>query len=292
MSLITIRCPYCGRELNVPEDAENIVCMFCAQPIDIREVLTPSSVTDLEPLLPEELFSARLDAKNFTANHYQEEYERYLAQFRPALDAFHRNAQADSNAAEHFADLLFQKFQNSLQETGGKHPDSFPLRLTITALTVPSILSLDSPESERAADCFLEKWNTVFPKEHLGKATYEQVLAGFKHKFCYITTAVCNSLGKGDGCAELNAFRSFRDGWLASSPDGPEKITEYYLFAPMIVRSIDACGHAEAEYRRIWENCLSPLLTCIQEGRQTDCAEGYEKMVLSLERKWLTPHNK
>lgn len=292
MSLITIRCPHCGRELNVPEDAENIVCMFCAQPIDVREVLAPSSVTDLEPLLLEELFSARLDVKNFTADRYQQEYERYLAQLRPALDAFRRNAQTDFGAAERFADLLFQKFQNSLQATGGKRVDSFPLRLTITALTVPSILSLESPETERVADRFLEKWNASFPKEHLGKATYEQVLAGFKHKFCYITTAVCNSLGKGDDCAELNEFRSYRDGWLASSPDGPEKITEYYLFAPMIVRSIDASGHAEAEYRHIWEDSLSPLLTCIREGRQTDCAAGYEKMVRCLEQKWLTHHVK
>ena len=59
----------------------------------------------------------------------------------------------------------------------------------------------------------------------------------------------------------------------------------------MIVRAIDASGHAEAEYRRIWEESLSPLLACIREGRQATCAEGYEKMVRSLECKWLSPHH-
>lgn len=296
MSLVTIHCPHCGRELSIPEDAGNIVCMFCAQPIDAQAILAPPAAPedapefrDLEPLLPDELFSSRLNSDNFIIDKYPEEYERYLAQFRPALDAFRLNARSDPGAAEQFADLLFRRFQNALQNSKRKRMDSFPVRLTITALTIPCILSLENADAGRAVDCFLERWNAAFPKEHLGKATYEQVFGGFRHKFCYITTAVCNSLGKGDDCAELNAFRSFRDGWLAQVPDGPEKITEYYLFAPMIVRAIDASGHADAEYRHIWEECLSPLLACIREGRQEACAEGYEKMVRSLECEWLSP---
>lgn len=297
MNLVTIHCPHCGRELNVPEDAGNIVCMFCTKPIDVQTVLTRATtenteeLRDLEALLPRELFLAQLNTENFSAAKYPEEYERYLTQFRPALNAFRMNALSSTDAAEQFAELLFQGFQDGLRDSKGKSRDSFPLRMTITMLTVPSILSLEIPEAGHAVDCFLEKWNTAFPKEHLGKATYDEILGGFRHKLCYITTAVCNSLGKGDDCAELNAFRSFRDGWLAHTPDGPEKITEYYLFAPMIVRAIDASGHAEAEYRRIWEESLSPLLACIREGRQATCAEGYEKMVRSLECKWLSPHH-
>ncbi len=296
MSLVTIRCPHCGRELNVPEDAGNIVCMFCAKPIDVRAVLAPPEPEeaaperrDVEPLLDDQLFKVRLNSENFVVAKYPAEYDRYLAQFRPALDAFRLNARSNPKEAEQFADLLLRKFQSTLEQANGKRKDSFPLRLTITALTIPAILSLENADATQAVDCFLEKWNAAYPKEHLGKATYEQVLGGFKHKFCYITTAVCASLGRGDDCAELNAFRAFRNGWLSHAPDGPEKITEYYLFAPMIVRAIDASGSAKAEYRRIWESCLSPLLVCIREGREEDCAAGYEKMVRSLEQKWLSP---
>ena len=294
MNLVTIHCPHCGRELNVPEDAGNIVCMFCAKPIDVQAVLTPTAaedteeIRDLKALLPKELFSAQLNTENFSAAKYPEEYERYLEQFRPALNAFRMNSLNNTGAAGQFAELLFQGFQDGLRDSRGKRRDSFPLRMTITMLTVPSILSLEIPEAGHAVDCFLEKWNAAFPKEHLGKATYDEILGGFRHKLCYITTAVCHSLGKGDDCAELNAFRAFRDGWLAHAPDGPEKITEYYLFAPMIVRAIDASGHAETEYLRIWKESLSPLLSCIREGRQETCADGYEKMVRSLERKWLS----
>lgn len=295
MSSVTIQCPHCGREMSVPDDAGKIVCMFCAGPIDVSALLSapekeeslPEPI-DLEPLLSPELFEPHLSSGNFTAEKYPGEYERYLEQFSPALKAFRRNALNDSQAAEQFAALLFQKFQAALLKPNGKRMDSLSLRMTITALTVPAILSSGTEESEHAADCLLELWNSTYPKEHLGKATYEQVSGGFRHKLCYITTAVCSSLGRADDCTELNEFRAFRDGWLAGSEDGPEKITEYYLFAPIIVRAIDASGHAPEEYRNIWEKWLSPLLQCLRGGRQEECAVGYEKMVRTLEQEWLS----
>jgi hypothetical protein len=294
MNLVTIHCPHCGRELNIPEDAGNIVCMFCARPIDAQTVRlasmqpeTATKIQNLGTLLPDALFTERLNPENFSAAKYPEEYECYLEQFRPALEAFRQNASDDPGAAEEFARLIFRRFQDRIQGPKGKHRDSFAFRLTITALTIPSILSLETAEAGHAVDSFLEQWNRAFPREHLGKATYEQILGGFHHKMCYITTAVCGSLGAGDDCAELNEFRSFRDSWLAHAPDGRAKITEYYLFAPMIVRAIDGSGQARTEYSRIWTDYLSPLLLLLRAGQQEDCASGYEKMVRSLERKWL-----
>lgn len=299
MSTVTIHCPHCGRELNVPDDAGKIVCMFCAGPIDVTALLSPAvpetpeapeaEAIDLEPLLPKDLFEPRLYYSNsFTSTKYPEEYERYLELFTPALKAFRQNALTDEQAPEQFAELLFRKFQDALRKPNGKREESLPLRMTITALTVPAILSSATEESEKAADRLLELWNSTYPKEHLGKATFEQIRGGFKHKMCYITTAVCGSLGKGDSCTELNEFRAFRDNWLAHTESGPEKITEYYLFAPMIVRAIDASGSAPEEYRQIWERWLSPLLQSLRCGREEECAAGYEKMVCTLEQKWLS----
>lgn len=295
MSSVNIHCPHCGRELNVPDDTGKIVCMFCAQPIDVPSILSAPvpegpapEFSDLEALLPGELFEPRLNSGNFTPAKYPEAYERYLALFSPALKAFRQNTLTDRQAPEQFAGLLFRKFQAALIMPNGKRIDSLPLRMTIAALTVPAMLSSGSEESDRAVDRFLEMWNSAFPKEHLGRATYEQISGGFKRKLCYITTAVCTSLGKGDDCDELNEFRAFRDGWLSYAEDGPEKITEYYLFAPMIVRAIDASGHAREEYQHIWETWLSPLLRCLRSGRSKECAAGYEKMVCTLEQKWLS----
>lgn len=292
-----IHCPHCGRELNVPEDSENIVCMFCAQPIDVQEILNTDQNSDsseydlqeIESLLSRELFTTRLDAGNFNASNYSEQFQKYLELFRPALECFQRGAKNHTDAAaEQFAGLLFQKFMDELPGKKGKKPtDVFDCRFTITSLTIPSILSMDSEPTEKAADCFLKKWNGKFPKETLGKATYEQIQSGFKRKLCYITTAVCGSLGAGDDCTELNEFRMFRDSWLAKAPGGREKIAEYYLFAPLIVQAIDQSGQATGEYRRIWKEYLTPCLSEIRSGQQDECARDYEKMVRSLEQKWL-----
>ena len=219
MNLVTIHCPHCGRELSIPEDAGDIVCMFCAQPINARAIflasmppepdsdLSDTELTDPETLLSDELFADWFKSDNFTVAKYPEEYERYLEQFRPALNAFRLNARSDPDAPEKFAALLFRKFQDKFQSLKQKRQDTFPFRLTITALTIPSILSLQSTEAEHAADRFLEQWNAAFPKEHLGKATYDQILGGFKHKFCYITTAVCRSLGREDDGTGDRRFR-------------------------------------------------------------------------------------
>lgn len=295
MSLVTIRCPHCGRELNVPQDAEKIVCMYCAKPIDAQELLNhrqpdidvESLLAEIERTLPEEVFTTRLDADSFNATNYPATFEKYKDLFEPSLQSFLTAAQVDEDyAADRFAEILSQHFEKEL--AGKKRAELFGCRYTITALTVPAVLSLDRQASEKAVDSFLKKWKQNHPKDSLGKASYEKILSGFHHKLCYITTAVCSSLGAGDNCRELNEFRAFRDNWLADAPDGKAKILEYYLFAPMIVQAIDQSGQAQKEYRRIWDEHLVPCLREIRSGRQDDCARDYEKMVRSLEQKWLS----
>jgi hypothetical protein len=296
MSLVTIRCPNCGRELNVPEDSGKIVCMYCAEPIDAGAVLREkgrgdsglkSLMEQAEGALLPELFTTRLDAGNFTASSYSGEFERYQALFRPALGAFQQAALVDADAAaDRFAEILVRNF--SEEASSKKQRDLFGCRFTITSLTIPAILAFGGESAEKAADCFLKKWKERFPKDSLGKATYDDIAKGFKRKLCYITTAVCGSLGKGDDCAELNEFRAFRDRWLAGTPGGKEKIAEYYLFAPLIVRKIDRSGQPREEYRRIWSEYLAPCLREIRAGRRGECARDYERMVRALERKWLS----
>lgn len=285
-----ICCPYCGCALQVPEGAESAVCANCARTVDLSAVLAAEGAAapeDPEALLAPGLFTERLNMKKFNKTGYPVQYENYRALFRPALDAFARNAAGGGEAAaEEFAALLFRKFRGAM-ESAGKKADPFDFRFTIALLAVPSILSLGTPAADRAADLLLQKWNAGSPKKPIGKATYEQIQNGFRKKLCYITTAVCRSLGAGDDCVELNEFRAFRDGWLSHAPDGPEKIAEYYAFAPMIVRAIDASGGADGEYRRIWREHLAPCLREMRTGREADCARDYEAMVRTLERKWL-----
>lgn len=289
MNYRPIRCPHCGRELQVPLGTEKIVCMFCAQPIDLEpsdaEAAAPAG--EAARIFPQEAFARRIRVDQLNARSYPGLFEDYRALIRPALDAFFREAEADPDpAAEAFSEALLLGF--SEQELGRPAPaGSYGCRFTIAALLIPAVLERGGTAAGLLADRFLEKWNARFPKHPLGKAAYSDIEGGFRKKLCFVTTAVCRELGKGDSCAELQELRRFRDGWLSASPRGPEKIGEYYLFAPLIVRAVEASADAGREYRRIWREHLLPCLSLLRGGDPAACLLRYGAMMEELERNWL-----
>jgi hypothetical protein len=299
MNFISTECPHCGKELQIPEDSENIVCMYCAKPIDVKALLfhpAPESgsyqelMAEAESLLNEDIFSKRIKMRNLKSSTYPDEFQEYAALLIPALRAYSLAATENQEAAEHFAEVLFNRFLKHIETEGIKKesdPRFFDIRYTIVVFTVPAILSYKTPAAEALADRFLEKWNEYYPKNKLGKSSFEAINGGFRKKLCFITTAVCTSIGKGDNCEELNTFRRFRDNWLAQTELGEAKINEYYLFAPMIVQAIERSSEKDAVYTDIWNEHLSPCLEMIQAGNLQKCAEKYENMVLELESKWL-----
>jgi hypothetical protein len=301
MNFVSTVCPHCGKELQIPDDAEQIVCMYCAQPIDGKALLAKPEESDpeestrlmeeAEALLTDELFQDRIHLTPLKRNTYPEDFKSYEAEMRPAIRKYCLAAAGNEEAAaDHFAEVLFNRFLKHFEEEGLKResdPRFFDYRYLIVAFTVPAILEQKLPAAEKLADAFLAKWNAHYTKNKLSKSSYENINNGFKKKLCYITTAVCTSLGKGDNCEELNTFRRFRDEWLAATPTGETKIREYYLFAPMIVQAIDRSQEKEAVYRNIWDEHLMPCLNLIRSGELQECAREYENMVLELESKWL-----
>lgn len=296
MNYINTVCPHCGKELQIPQDAENIVCMFCAQPIDTKTLLSSQQtenysrlMEEAESLLNDEIFSWRIPLRKMKQKIYPENFKSYEELFRPALKSYCLAATENKEAADHFAGVLLERFIKQLEQEGIKEKDNcfFDVRYMIVSFTVPAILEQNTPGATELADQFLAKWNTHFSKNPLGKASYETINSGFQKKLCFITTAVCSSLGRDDNCTELNKFRGFRDNWFAKTPQGPAKINEYYLFAPMIVRAIDRSPKKEQAYTDIWKEHLAPCMELIDSGKLDACAEKYEAMMRELEQKWL-----
>lgn len=104
---------------------------------------------------------------------------------------------------------------------------------------------------------------------------------------CFVTTAVCDSFGKPDDCAELTAFRNFRDGWLVAQPDGKSLIAEYYSVAPKIVEKINRLADAAQIYENIWQKYLAPCLNFIKRGENLACKNKYVEMVRELKSRYL-----
>ena len=106
-------------------------------------------------------------------------------------------------------------------------------------------------------------------------------------KFCFITTAVCDSFNKPDNCYELTMFRNFRDNWLINEIDGKELIKEYYNNAPKIVDAINSRSNKSEIYLNIWNTYLKACLQFIENKKYSECKDLYIQMVRNLEKKFL-----
>ena len=107
-------------------------------------------------------------------------------------------------------------------------------------------------------------------------------LNGKAPESCFITTAVCKSLGKPDNCFELNALRNFRDNWLKKQPDGESLVKEYYSIAPTIVDNINLQESSKNIYFHIWSNYIIKCLELIKTHDYSGCKKQYISMVSEL----------
>jgi hypothetical protein len=99
---------------------------------------------------------------------------------------------------------------------------------------------------------------------------------------CFITTAVCEYLGKPDDCFELTTFRNFRDMWMRLRPGGNEMVRMYYKAAPRLVKEINASPDKDEIYKIIREEYLNPCLGFIRDREYERCRDRYMEMVFML----------
>jgi hypothetical protein len=97
--------------------------------------------------------------------------------------------------------------------------------------------------------------------------------------FCFITTAVCEYMGKPDHCEELQTLRRFRDEWLAFQPGGQALIERYYEIAPGIVRRLKSSPLYAHYCEALWQEYLAPCLDMIRRGEPEACKQRYTEMV-------------
>ncbi|MCH3971692.1 MAG: hypothetical protein LKE53_02810 [Oscillospiraceae bacterium] len=296
MTYRTIHCPYCGLELQVPENVDHVVCMYCAKPIDLKALFTPtaaepdggeklqSALAALEPAL----FHFENGEPSFTKKDYPDYFADYSSRLGVPLEAL-RGVQAEDCHA--FAQALMSRIADelSIRHIRSSHNSAFfSYRLMLTVYLLPSLHDSQVPEAAAVMDEFLKIWNSKYPKEPLNAVGYDCINNGWRKRACYITTAVCGSLHKPDNCRELQTLRAFRDNWLCHQPAGPLAIQEYYAFAPAITAKIDASPAPEAVYRSLWETVIFPCVQDAQAGRSNTCFRRYAQMMLRLEKEYLS----
>lgn len=159
-----------------------------------------------------------------------------------------------------------------------------------SVLTVYMLPALNERETEacgKLAEEIIKQWNAVFTRYTIKLGTFAEIDGGFKRKLCYITTAVCESLGRSDDCYELKMLRDYRDEYLMNSEDGAGVVRTYYNIAPTIVNRINKRPDSDKVYCDIFKRYIKPCITLIENDRKEECRELYSKMVYTLKDEYL-----
>lgn len=304
MDKIEGRCPKCLHVLEIPAELSSFSCLYCGAKLALDELLPPKiegsseqTMAQYRALLPAIFTDFPSYQQKLNRKDYDPAYQDALLLLSPALrqldtaccqapsrrqalleegvDAFLAAAQAAMEAEKHWE-------RRSRQEQ-----ILFSMKFYIAIYLTPAARQLALSVSEDFVQLLHTQWHQRYPKCPYKLCTYSNISSGFrKHKFCFITTAVCRAEGKPDDCAELTAFRAFRDGFLSRQADGPALVEQYYEIAPAIVMAMDICEDG-AVYDHLRQQYLAPCYADLLAGREASCKERYVQMVQALQHRYL-----
>lgn len=100
------------------------------------------------------------------------------------------------------------------------------------------------------------------------------------NSMCFITTAVCTTLGKPDDCEELTLLRSFRDGYMHSTAEFDMLVQQYYAEAPGIVAKLDklTVEKKTALYSAFNKVYIAPAVMYIKQGKYAKALDTYKAL--------------
>lgn len=235
------------------------------------------------------LFDEHDPLKTFEKSKYAEHFDDYCNRHEKVLSAIVELSGALKmedyiDFCDRLADAFMQQVLRRFEGLKPRKADTLltDYNLVMAVYLLPAIQQKDKRGGAILGDALIRMWKQHFPKTDLKLAMFDDINNGFRHSFCYITTAVCKSLGKDEDCTELNALRAFRDGYMQQDEQGRELIREYYDIAPSIVKHIDRLENCDKIYYNIWKEYLSPCLDLLDQGKNKECMGLYVKMVNDL----------
>lgn len=320
MDFKEMNCPFCKGLLKVPEELTTCVCMYCGKKIEV--VSTEKIVENCNEY--EELCNTAMNQgasillkhqdlmKSFKANSYEDAFKKYLDECFPVIQALDKacgripyisGAQLSKQeylveSEQQLVELWVARILDDMEEAckikrtaNGKITNTKKVdenRFIFALFIVPMIRETKLEVAELIADFITEEWGKRYPSQKFSKADYTEIRDGFKkRKLCFITTAVCDSLGKPDDCYELQAFRAFRDSYLLETEEGTRLVEQYYDLAPSIVNTINVLSEQDEIYMSLWQEYLKPCLEYINQGQQEACKQAYIDMVHTLTRTYV-----
>ncbi|MFI3212095.1 MAG: CFI-box-CTERM domain-containing protein [Eubacteriales bacterium] len=293
MEYTEIKCQFCGEKMQAPKGREEIICMFCGKKITVvQENLSGKTFDEyiFSTLLPDAFHEVEEYFKTFHKDTYEEKFKSY---FRNNAEFFGmiRLAIGDGESAQESVINNMISFAESVKVNRKSKYDKesvqFSLNLYMATRIMPAIIKTDGSAGLQFCNLICQKWSKAFKGADIKAATYEEVVAGFRRKLCYVTTATCQALNLGEDCQELEVLKLYRDTYMISSSLGQDLVEKYYDIAPTIVKRINKEENPQEKYMCIWEKYLKPCLTYIEQEENEACKEKYISMVEDLYREYM-----
>ena len=289
-------CPHCKGELQIPQDRETIICMYCGKELSAKDSLIqqetgsrPEAVTDEVAIeaLQNLLYGIENPLQYFKKTLYMDFFNKYVfenAKNLAVLEQAYLAAEDPKALMERIAEPLVERVEGELAALRGRKKEDLQMdyNLSMVVYVFPALLETSKSTGQEWIDVLAATWKKHFPKTELKSASAKEINAGFRYRFCYITTAVCESRHKPDDCYELSLLRSFRDNYLLQSAEGEAMVHEYYDVAPSIVKHIGKRADCDKIYEGIWQQYLSPCIRLIESGQNEECVDLYKHMVYEL----------
>lgn len=284
-------CSKCGKELWIPQKLREYSCIYCGA--RERELPQNADFSESAEQISEKLIDCVRNypdyPKRITRDFFEPSFETYEKECAPV---FYALDEAYRQQGETVVSLAVERFLQDLEARWEKNKNqSMNDKMVVAVFLVPMVRKQKLDVSEPFCSLLQKTWVARYPKNPFFLGSYEDICAGFRKKlfnFCFITTAVCRHSGLADDCAELTAFRAFRDGYLRSCEDGEALISEYYNVAPGIVTCIDLTTDSEKTYAQIRRNYLTPCYEDLLAGRLQSCKNRYVKMVRDLQKEFFS----
>lgn len=303
MGFIKGTCPKCKGELQMPEELDKIICMYCGAEIQKLEALSQNKeilkdsvylndIKEAKKNLSEIIFHFNDPLAKFNKKEYKLEFRNFYNKHEKVfvkIEQLYIKSPVKEELIKEIADSFLESVKTILDKLKNKRKKEEALlnyNMLMAVYVFPAILELEGESSTPLAQSILDGWKENFPKTNLSIASFKSINDGFNKKFCYITTAVCESLGKSDDCYELTLLRNYRDAYLQYQPNGMELIKKYYDIAPTIVKRIEKQSNSHTIYKNVWKKYLNPCIQCIEMDEKEECMKIYRNMVEKLEKKY------
>lgn len=299
MGYIERICPHCQEKMQVPEELDTAICMYCGKSISFAKEpcldagAQEEAFVKIREELPKMLLSLTDGFQNFKRDTYPERFQKAYRSHIDTLTAIEELYQGCADKEEavgRVAGDFIAEIEGSLAAIPKKNTREkyqMEYNLMMVAYVLPAIMEYKGDSSQPLAQELAGRWRQAFKNSEINVATFEQINSGFRRKLCYVTTAVCESMGKGPDCYELTVLKNYRDSYLLYEEDGEELVRRYYDIAPTIVKRIEKKENAAQIYKDIYKQYISPCISLIENERNEECKELYVTMVQKLQAAYM-----